>query len=155
MNQGEFSFLLALHEALQNQQVVSLGLLSNYYNWKSAMSLWMCVILCVRFKTGVSISHNHLVFPKGCPSIFQSKIFWRLILQYSPTLAWVAPWVFESLHSFVRNFAVVLSSYFWVSYILRLWDLTISCLLHFNLSYCYSFYILSHRGSFLSPIVAS
>lgn len=84
MNQGEFSFLLTLHEALQNQQVVSLGLLSNYYNWKSAMSVWMCVILCVRFKTGVSISHSHLVFPKGCPSIFQSKIFWRLIFAIQP-----------------------------------------------------------------------
>lgn len=45
----------------------------------SAMHLGVCEILCVPFKSGVSISHNSLGLPKESATGLQSKMFWGLV----------------------------------------------------------------------------
>ena len=45
----------------------------------SATASRVCEILCVHFKTGVSISHSALAVPKVSPTGLQSQTFWGLM----------------------------------------------------------------------------
>ena len=45
----------------------------------SALGLGVCEILCVPFKSGVSISHSLLALLKVSPTGLQSQTFWGLV----------------------------------------------------------------------------
>ena len=54
----------------------------------SALGARACEILCAPFKSGVSVSHSPLAFPKLIPTGLQSQMFCGLIFQVQDPWTW-------------------------------------------------------------------
>ena len=52
---------------------------ASFQTTASALGLRACEILCVPFKSGVSVPYSHLALPNVKPTGFQSQVFWGLV----------------------------------------------------------------------------
>ena len=87
----------------------------------SALGLGACEILCVPFKSGVSVSHSLLALPEVSPSGLKRKVFWELVfLEQDPQLGSPVWGLDPSLLG--RNLAIIL---LFVTHPPGIWVLTI------------------------------
>ena len=95
-----FNCLLPLLEALQDQQVGLIHVPFEVPFMVSAMGLRVCEILCVPFKSRVSISHHPLAPLKVSSTGFQSQMLWGLkFLLQNPMWAWIPLFLGENLYN--------------------------------------------------------